>query len=97
MDANACQQTLRFSCLPNKALIAGFFEDASGVTYTMIVNRNYREGVSVEASFSPNIDSVSLVSRQSGQLEQVELADGRASFKLPAGGGTLLRLAKQSD
>jgi hypothetical protein len=80
-----------------KPLIAGLFEDASGVTYAMIVNRNYRESVSVEANFSPQIDSVLMVSKRSGQLEPVGLTGRRASLALPAGGGTLLRLAKQSD
>jgi hypothetical protein len=80
-----------------KPLIAGFFEDARGVVYAMIVNRNYRESVSDDAKFSPEINSVSMVSQGSGQLEHVELTGRRASFKLPAGGGTLFRLAKQSD
>jgi hypothetical protein len=76
-----------------KALVAGFFEDAGGVTYMMIVNRNYREAVSVEAIFLPNIDSVSRVSRRTGQFEPVGLSSHLATIELPPGDGTLLRLA----
>lgn len=52
--------------------------------------------MNVEAIFSSQIDSVSMVSQRSGQLEQVELTGRHASLELPPGGGTLLRLAKQS-
>ena len=77
-----------------KPLVAGFFKDASRVQYTMIVNRNYHKSVSVVADLSPQIDAISMVNKQRGQLDPVEMNGRRASFELPAGGGVLLRLAK---
>jgi anti-sigma factor RsiW len=77
-------------------LLAGFFEDANGMPYAMLVNRNYREPVIAVASLSSRIDAISMVNKESGQLDSVNLTGRLASFELPAGGGVLLRLSKRS-
>ncbi|MCP4787720.1 MAG: hypothetical protein GY903_06555 [Fuerstiella sp.] len=81
----------------HEPLIAGFFEHAQGDTYAMVVNRNYGDSVSVEASLSAGIVSVSMVNKRSGRPEPVKMTDHRVSLELPAGGGVLLRLARSSD
>jgi hypothetical protein len=79
-----------------KPLVVGFFEDASGMPHAMLVNRNYLEPVAAVARFSPQIEAISMVNKESGQFEPLKLTGRRASIELPAGGGVLLRLAKRS-
>ncbi len=75
-------------------LIAGFFEDPHGAQYAMIVNRDYRESVTVAVLASDQVKALLAVNKRNGKLEPVDMRERRAFFDLPAGGRVLLRLEK---
>ena len=75
-------------------LVFGFFQDASGMQYAMIVNRNHKAAAEFDATFKPHITTVTELKAAGGEAV-VQAANHQLHLKLEPGDGKLLRLATQ--
>jgi len=78
-------------------LLVGFFRDADGADYAMIVNRDFGAATEFEASFLPHVTAVHQLSATGGEEEVLPLVDHKLKLTLAAGDGRLLRLATDFD
>jgi hypothetical protein len=73
-------------------LLVGFFTDARGQPYAMVVNRDHARPLEVPLTLKPHVTQLTEISAADGTDLPVAVADGRATLSLEAGGGRLLRL-----
>ncbi len=73
-------------------LLIGFFKDAKGVDFAMIVNRDYQEPVEFEATLLPHIVGVSEISAADGNEAPSNIEGGKLSLRLEPGEGKLFQL-----
>lgn len=73
-------------------LVMGFFEDASGGEYAMVVNRDHGKAVACELTAKPHITGVSKINPSTGGEEVTPIGTGTVALHLEAGDGRLLKL-----
>jgi len=73
-------------------LLIGFFTDAEGVEYAMVVNRDHDNPVDVELKLKPHVTGLTEISAIDGSDIPVTVAEGSAEMSLEAGDGRLLRI-----
>ena len=78
------------------SLVIGLFEDASAARYAMIVNRDYRESVTVPLQFSPSVQQVSLFDADDDLFDRPHKRQS-LNITLPPGDAALLRFQVKSD
>jgi hypothetical protein len=76
-------------------LVAGFFRDAEGRDYVMVVNRDHDHPVEFAMALKPHVVAVTEVPARGGGEVPLQVQDGRVSLRLEAGEGRLFRLATQ--
>ncbi len=72
-------------------LVIGFFKDARGADYAMIVNRDHDKPQDVRVGVKGHVVEVFQVSAEDGRESPVAIDGGGFSLHLEAGGGRLLR------
>ena len=73
-------------------LLIGFFTDASGQQYAMLVNRDHAQPVEATLALKPHVTGLTEIRAADGAEQPLALAAGKAKLSLEAGGGRLLRL-----
>lgn len=74
------------------ALLIGFFTDAQGKQYAMIVNRDHAQPVEFALTVKPHVTGLTEISAADGSDKPLTMAGGKLSLSLPPGDGRLLRL-----
>jgi hypothetical protein len=73
-------------------LLIGFFVEATGQQYALVVNRDHSRPVAVTLLPKPHVTALTEISASTGADTPVPLTDGTAQLSLGAGAGRLLRL-----
>lgn len=73
-------------------LLIGFFTDAQGQQYAMVVNRDHANPVEFTLSLKPHVVGLTEISAADGADKPLEVAEAKAKLSLAAGDGRLLRL-----
>lgn len=68
-------------------LLIGFFTDAKGQQYAMVVNRDHAKPAEVTLALKPHVTGLTEISAADGTDQPVAIAEGSAELSLPAGGG----------
>ena len=74
------------------SLLIGFFTDAKGRQYAMVVNRDHGKPVEATLLLKPHVTGLTEISAVDGSDKSVVLADRKAKLSLAPGDGRLLRL-----
>jgi hypothetical protein len=74
------------------SLLIGFFTDAKGQHYAMVVNRDHDKAVEATLLLKPHVTGLTEISAVDGGDKPVVLADRKAKLSLGAGDGRLFRL-----
>lgn len=78
-------------------LLIGFFKDAEGADFAMIVNCDPAEPVEFEAAFLPHITAVAQVSSVDGSESPTNIEGRKLLLRLEPGGGQLFRLRTEFE
>ena len=78
-------------------LLIGFFKDAEGGDFAMIVNRDYQEPMEFEATLLPHIVGVAEVSPADGSEAPASVEGQKLSLRLEPGDGKLFRLQTEFE
>ncbi len=78
-------------------LLIGFFKDADGADFAMVVNRDYEEPVEFEVTLLPHIVGVAEVSPADGSEAHVRVEGQKLSLRLEPGDGRLFRLQTEFE
>ena len=76
----------------DQPLLIGFFADAKGQQYAMVVNRDHTRPIEAALLLKPHVTGLTEISAVDGSDKPVALADGKLKLSLGAGDGRLLRL-----
>lgn len=78
----------------NAPLVLGFFRDATGTQYVMIVNRNHKQPAEFDATFKPHTTMVTEL-RAAGGEAVLKPTNRKLHLKLEPGDGKLFKLTTQ--
>lgn len=76
----------------DQPLLIGFFVDAQGQQYALVVNRDHARPAEVVLSLKPHVTGLAVVSPADGSAQPLAVEKGRAALSLAPGDGRLLRL-----
>ena len=78
-------------------LLLGFFQDAKGQEYAMVVNRDHNKPVEAALLLKPHLQELTEISAVDGSDKPVAVDGRRVELSLGAGDGRLLRLTTAFD
>ncbi len=81
----------------DQPLLIGFFKDARGVDYAMIVNRDHDKPLDIEVHVKGHVIEVVEISAQDGSERPMPITAATFKLSLEAGGGRLFRLKTHFD
>ena len=73
-------------------LLIGFFTDAQGAQYALVVNRDHAQAVEFTLTAKAHVTGLTEISAADGSDEVLAMTEGKVKLTLPPGDGRLLRL-----